>query len=172
MKGRNMFDSLVQFFIDHAAVATVTLIVTGLISGASQLDAMVRDAGPRAPIWLRFLSKVLSQVARNVREAKNNQVAKIAVLALIPTLLLMGCASVHEGGVRAGGMAEAYEMTGPSIEVDAEGASTCKSEDPQAEPCTVKYAAGAELWDPIVKTMAVPFEAVLQLFGRTMIPTE
>ena len=165
-----MFDSLVNFVIEHAAAATVTLVVTGVVTFAAEVDSRTKDAKADSPAWLRFLSAVLSKLARNVKHAKNASAALLA-LVLIPTLLLVGCASVHKGGVRAGGMAEAYRLEGPEVRPTTEGELICTTEDAEAAPCVYEYAGGWELWDPIVQTLAVPFEAALQLFGRTLAPT-
>ena len=128
-------------------------------------------------MWLRVASRVLSQLVRNVGRAANNPAAQakklqsLALALLVPfTVLALGCASVHSDGVRVGGMAEAYRLQGPQIDVAADGASVCTTDDPAERPCTIEYAGSSELWAPIVEVLAVPFEAVLQLFGRTLVP--
>ena len=84
-------------------------------------------------------------------------------------VITIGCAQVPNGP-RAGGMAEAWDVSGPSVEIGADGSVKCVTADPANHPCKVKYAGGWEMWHPIIETLAVPFEAALQLFGRTLIP--
>jgi len=169
-----MIDWLINLVADHAAEVLVALIVTGTVAFAAQLDSMIRDASDSAPLWLRVLSRVLSQLARNVGRAKNCPVAQLKKLSVVALALMLplsaGCASVHKEGVRAGGMAEAYRLQGPQIDVAIDGTSVCRTEDPAAQPCTIEYAGSSELWAPIIEVLAVPFEALLQLFGRTLAP--
>ena len=169
-----MFEALTNWVAGHATEMLFALLVTGTITLASHLDAMVRDARDDAPLWLRILSRVISMAALNVGKAKNCPVAQLKKLSLVVCVLLapfaLGCASVHQDGVRAGGMAEAYRLAGPQIDVAVDGTSVCTTDDPAAQPCTIEYAGSSELWAPIVEVLAVPFEAVLQLFGRTLAP--
>ena len=94
---------------------------------------------------------------------------RLVFLVAIVALLTLGCAFVPNGP-KAGGMAEAYTMSGPSVEMTAEGAIKCTTTDPANHPCVAQYAGGWELWQPIVETLAVPFEALLKFFGRTLVP--
>lgn len=169
-----MIEAILNWAAMHAAEMLAALFVTGMISAMAWLDAAVKDAGRDAPFWLRVLSKFVSRVGGNVGFAKNNPVAQLKKLSVLAFVLLMplalGCASVHKEGVRAGGMAEAYRLAGPAITVDAEGIAACVTDDPAEQPCTIEYAGSSELWAPIVEVMAVPFEALLQFFGRTLVP--
>ena len=86
-------------------------------------------------------------------------------------LLMPGCLHIPDGPV-IGGMAEAYDVAGPNIEVSADGAVICTTMDPIAQPCVVKYGATQEAWEPLLRALGIPFEAVLQLVGRSLIPIE
>jgi hypothetical protein len=50
----------------------VAVVLLGLSTGMSALDALVKDAGPDSPRWLRILSRVKSAIAFNVGKASND----------------------------------------------------------------------------------------------------
>lgn len=91
---------------------------------------------------------------------------------LILALLLTGCKSVITGDdLKIGyGTNEAYNVSGPNITIDADGAITCTTDDPVNFPCRVKYAGGWEAWENIIKVTMLPFEAALQFVGRSLLP--
>ena len=165
-----MFDGLINWAAGHAAEMLVALVITGVIAIASEVDARTKDAGKDAPMWLRVLSIALSKMARNVKHAANDPKAQaLALICILP--LALACTTIEPDNVQLSyGTNEAYNISGPNIEVNAEGGITCTSPDPVNYPCRAQYAAGWEAWEQVIKALALPFEAVLQLFGRTLVP--
>jgi hypothetical protein len=92
-----------------------------------------------------------------------------ALVILLAATLALGCATApRKGGAHAGGMAEAYNVSGPELEVGPDGSIKCKTADPATHPCNAAYAGGWELLQPIIETLAVPFEAALAWWGRSL----
>jgi hypothetical protein len=178
-----MFDEIVQAFVENAAPATATLLVTGAIAICAEIDRWVRDAGPDAPLWLRFLSRVVSHLGRNVGRAENEATAQLkretswdgvkglALVLLVPAAMLTsGCRTTLEpDNMQMGyGMNEAYNVSGPNLKISADGAVVCTSDG--ETPCRAQTAAGWEAWENIFLALSVPFEAALQLVGRSLSP--
>lgn len=92
------------------------------------------------------------------------------LIALLLVLFFVGCTTIEEKSLKLNyGTNEAYNVSGPKIEVSEGGAIKCESDDP-AKPCLAQYAAGWEGWENIIKVAVLPFEALLQMFGHTMLP--
>lgn len=163
-----MFDWLVDVIAENAGKALFLLFVTGTVSLAAQLDSMIKDANANSPLYLRVLSIFLSKLARNVKRAANDQTAQLA-LACCALVFALGCAMIPDGP-RVGGMAEASDVSGPSIELRADGSILCTTPDPLNHPCHANYAAAFEAWEPLLRALGIPFEAVLQMVGRSLLP--
>ena len=91
----------------------------------------------------------------------------VRVFFVLICILLAGCIHVPDGP-KLGGMAEAYDILGPNVEVTADGGVICTTLDPINQPCVVKYGATQEAWEPLLQALGIPFEAILQLFGRSL----
>ena len=148
----------VQTFETLTLAATIAPIVDWLLTLAvSDMPAPVRTSTVALVVLL------LSQGASLARDYfEHRRRLRNAAVGLV-ALLAVGCASVSpDGEVSVRGVAEAYQLRGPRIEVtEPDGTvSSCSSESP-TDPCVRVYAGGWEAVTPSVEALAaIPLRAI------------
>lgn len=90
-----------------------------------------------------------------------------ALVLLLVGPLALGCAMVPNGP-KVSGLAQAYQIEGQKVTVTDEGGAVCESPDPNGEPCSYQYAGSDEAGAAVLEVLAIPFEAVLTLLGRSL----
>ena len=96
---------------------------------------------------------------------------------LIPIVLLVGCASTQEDGqTNVYGVAEAWIVSGPTVERYETGKTVCKNGTVE-NPCRASYAGGWEPFAAAINSVLDPLSrvatsGVAMLLGRDEVPTE
>ena len=149
--------------------AAIPLVVAIAAFAGVDTENLAEELGKLGTGVALLIASVLGLWSRFKPDGAKLKVGGGTVMVCLIALLAVGCTTVDPDKLKINyGTNEAYNVSGPNIEIDAEGAITCTSPDPIQFPCHAQYAGGWETWEKIITAVGIPFEAVLKIFGRSL----